>query len=342
MKKKIIVIVSIIAAIILFAITIPFVIYKAKEIKANNERINSSTLMEYVKTHDWAHLKYKYKDDAYLYDVYSMEYAGENFKCNVLNNKNVIAVYDEYMFLEDYSIYKFSLVNLYSNNQNCMEINPGIHIKEIKNNGEYIIDENNDLYIFTPYKANNNEPIVTKIEHNTWGSEIYYDYIKEEGVKGLYSIDSNYNSTEKRTEKVMWVLKTDGNLYKQLYYDKNINDYELVKEEIIFSKEKYGKIKNITYGNNVYDNEFDYGIYLKDTQVLTLTTDTGYYFLDVIKTNDCVKYEDVKCEVAIEKSKIFKKYSDDIKYIGINYTILKDNTIINTNILSYDLDKDVK
>ena len=57
---------------------------------------------------------------------------------------------------------------------------------------------------------------------------------------------------------------------------------------------------------------------------MTLTTDTGYYFLDVIKTNDCVKYEDVKCEVAISESEIFKKYSDDIKYTKLYNTNIND------------------
>ena len=55
-----------------------------------------------------------------------------------------------------------------------------------------------------------------------------------------------------------------------------------------------------------------------------------------------MKYQDIKCEKKILESEIYKKFSKDIKYIGDNYTILSDNSIIETNYLTYSLDKDLR
>lgn len=38
-------------------------------------------------------------------------------------------------------------------------------------------------------------------------------------------------------------------------------------------------------------------------------------------------------------SDIYSKYKDDIKYLGINYTILKDNNVISTDVFYASLDK---
>ena len=44
----------------------------------------------------------------------------------------------------------------------------------------------------------------------------------------------------------------------------------------------------------------------------------------------------------LKESEIYKKFSKDIKFIGQQYTILSDNSVIKTSYLTYSLDKDLK
>ena len=64
-------------------------------------------------------------------------------------------------------------------------------------------------------------------------------------------------------------------------------------------------------------------------------------YLDELKTDKCIKYQDVKCKLVLKESEIYKKFSKDIKYVGEEYTILSDNSVISTRYLTYPLDKDL-
>jgi len=72
--------------------------------------------------------------------------------------------------------------------------------------------------------------------------------------------------------------------------------------------------------------------------MVKLITDKGIYVLRENITEECSKYEDIKCELKLELSDIYAKYKDDIKYLGLEYTILKDNNIISTDIFYANLD----
>lgn len=343
MKKKLKIIGIIIFILVVVILLIIFVPNKIKQIKLNNERINSSNLMEYVKNHDLEHIKAMYGDDAYDYEYLSMGYIGKDFKCDALNNKNIITIYDMYMFLEDYSIYEFSFEELYSNNQNCKKIDLNIDIKEIKNDGEIIIDTNNNLYSFNPYGENGN--YLEKIDENTWGDTlIYYDYIRNENIKKLNIYETKFNEEKKQEESIGFTLKTDGNIYNQKYVSKYGGERKKINSEqkLNFEINKYGKVNDFTFGNMIYDNKTFEHIELNENKIQTITTDKGFYYLDIERTDDCIKYKDVECKAQYFESEIYKKYKNDIKYIGKTYTILKDNTIIYTDILKYDLDKEVK
>ena len=97
---------------------------KLEERRLDNERTNSSNLMEYFKYHDFEHVHSSKKE---LY------YIGENFVCDALNDHQVIAVDRDFMILDDYSIYQIILdqEKTFSNHQSCKKVETDIEILKI-------------------------------------------------------------------------------------------------------------------------------------------------------------------------------------------------------------------
>ena len=50
----------------------------------------------------------------------------------------------------------------------------------------------------------------------------------------------------------------------------------------------------------------------------------------IIETEECLKYEDIECQIKYElvKDSKYDSIINDIKYAGANYIVLKDNSII--------------
>ena len=88
----------------------------------------------------------------------------------------------------------------------------------------------------------------------------------------------------------------------------------------------------------------NFGSYIKEIQpqITLILSDKGLYTLKEIETDECKKYQDINCELKLVESEIYKKYNSDIKYIGSEYTMLNDFSIIKTYLFSYELDKEVK
>lgn len=321
--KKIFKILGIICIVILVLVGGIFSYSKIKQITMNNERKNSKTLMEYVRTHSW---KYVENSDK------TMDFVGENLKCKVLNDtkkediKGVVGGNDNlYIFLNDNSYISLSIDNekLYSNNQNCQKNSLDIDTKDIKimNNDVYIISKDNKVY-----KANND----VKFYFEEIVRDEYVDkyLLLNDDIKSIISLNS-HNAI---------VLKKDNSLYRQKYgsnYNSGKVTYFTKNEEIFVSNSEYGNILNATAEYNLSENSIEF-------KLNTLLTDKGYYYYGEVKTDKCTKYEDIECEKKILESEIYKKFSKDIKYIGKEYTILNNNSIIETKYLTYPLDKDLK
>ena len=116
---------------------------------------------------------------------------------------------------------------------------------------------------------------------------------------------------------------------------------QLKKEEIYKSLEKYGNVKHINLASN-YTSNSGKNYQLEDNTIINIVSDKGYYYLDEVKTDECSKYKDIECKLELKESEIYKKFSKDIKFIGQQYTILSDNSVIKTSYLTYSLDKDLK
>lgn len=288
----------------------------------DRERINSKTLTEYVKTHD-----YEYVDSS----DEALEFYGKDVKCSALNSKNILAFYNDYLILDDYSVYEttFASGKYYSNDEQCKKVETDLNFKAVKkSNYEYIfITEDNKLYNF--YEG-------------TFKEKHYFEY---SGIIAKDEIFSFVRSLSTEGDKrVVEVLKTNGNLYKQSYkilYENGKTILELLDEEIILSKDIYGNILDFEYSNMIFTSPYSF----KDIEEQTITkliTNNGLYLGKYIETEECKKYEDVPCEVKLVKSDIYEKFKDDIKYVDSNFIFTNDNYIIKTNMLTNGLDKEVK
>ena len=308
------------------------------ELKKNEEgRKNAKTLMEYVSYHNGDY--YRCYDD----DCYYMEFTAKDVKCDALTD-DIMYLSSDTLISNSGEIYDFSYDKLYSNNQNCKKKDTDIKVKNVK---YYASTYGNDMIILSDDNKVYNallEQIEKDFEYETVKSKVYRD----DNIKLVYgniNMDiTEYNGWNNKERYVVTVLKKDNKIYTQIYnglhdYSKEKNTYTLVKEDLYKSLEEYGNIKELYVATafNSMDTKKQYQF--DDYTISALVSDKGYYYLSEIKTDECAKYEDVKCELELKESEMYKKFSKDIKYIGREITVLSDNSIIPTDYLTYPLDK---
>lgn len=309
---------------------------KKEQEKLQEERINAKTLMEYVKTHDY---KYIQCDDENNCNTYNMAFTTKDFKCDALDNIKVLD--NNYLITKDNEIYDISFNELYSNNQNCKKKETNIDIKDIKKTirGYSIISKDNKLYDLDLNEYDYSTTIELKIFDND-DNMIIFD---------TQPLNDYGGPTGQTNTVIALVLKSDNNIYKQYYketynYNTLKNEMESTakfsKEEVYKSLAEYGNIKYISLDNYKTNDSLDYK--LEENTIKTIISDKGYYYLDEVKTDECIKYKDIECKLELKESEIYKRFSKDIKFIGQQYTILSDNSVIETQYLTYPLDKDLK
>lgn len=312
--KKAFKIVSIIVIVILVLVGVGFGYTKIKQSIMNNERKNAKTLMEYVKTHSWNYLNCNGDSECL-----NMSFEENKFICDIDYN-NIKDFQSDYFVTKDNEIYDISFNELYSNNQNCKKREINIDIKNIQD--YYIFSKDNKVYNIRDLE----EQRITNY------SQIY---LADKDIKRIISLD--YSNS-----KILVIVFKNNNLYKQIYNnDYSNNKVTLEKEEIYKSLEEYGNIQEIVT-SNYYTSNSGKDYQLEDNTITTIISDKGYYYLDEVKTDECSKYKDIECKLELKESEIYKKFSKDIKYIGQQYTILSDDSVIRTGYLTYPLDKDLK
>lgn len=312
--KKIFKIIGIILIVILILVGGVFGYIKIKQSMMNNERRNAKTLMEYVKTHSWKYL------NCYDSECLNMSFEENKFVCDIDYN-NIKDFQSDYFVTKDNAVYDISFYELYSNNQNCKKREIDIDIKNIQ-----------DYYIFS--KDNKVYDIRDLEEQRT--SDYSQIYLADKDIRKI--IDSDYNYDNKEINVLVF---KNNNIYKQVYYYSGSTISQLKKEEIYKSLEKYGNVKHINLASN-YTSNSGKNYQLEDNTIINIVSDKGYYYLDEVKTDECSKYKDIECKLELKESEIYKKFSKDIKFIGQQYTILSDNSVIKTSYLTYSLDKDLK
>lgn len=314
---------------------------KKEQEKLQEERINAKTLMEYVKTHDYS-ITLTCDENKQNCDKYYMEFTTKNFKCDALDNIKVLD--NNYLITKDNEIYDISFDGLYSNNQNCKKKDTNIDIKNIvsiANIDNYLIlTKNNKLY-------NINIDNEMKGQYPSFAKTL----LNDNNITHIIHRDQNNNYDDNMSREIMaLVLKKDNKIYKQYYNEKGIYndniqtfDYKITfkREEVYKSLEEYGNIQEIVT-SNYYTSNSGKNYQLEDNTPTTIISDKGYYYLDEVKTDECIKYKDIECKLELKESEIYKRFSKDIKFIGGQYTILSDNSIIETRYLTYPLDKDLK
>ena len=323
--KKLFKIIGIIVIVILVLVGGVFGYIKIKQSVVNNERRNAKTLMEYVKTHSWKYL------DCNDSECLNMSFEENKFICDIDYN-NIKDFQSDYFVTKDNEIYDISFNELYSNNQNCKKREINIDIKNIQ-----------DYYIFS--KDNKVYNIRDLEEQRT--SDYLQIYLADKDI--IKIIDSDYDNIDyTNNPKLPVIVFKNNNLYKQTYkittnYDGNgTNKFTLEKEEIYKSLEEYGNIKHIDFSNFYISSNSGKDYELENNTITNIVSDKGYYYLGEIETNECKKYADIECKLELKESEIYKKFSKDIKYIGQQYTILSDDSVIRTGYLTYPLDKDLK
>lgn len=323
--KKIFKIIGIIVIVIVVLIGAVFGYTKIKQSMMNNERRNARTLMEYVKTHSWDYL------DCSDSNCLDMHFVENKFICDIDYN-NIKYFQSGYFVTKNNEIYDISFDKLYSNNQNCKKATLDTNIKAIK--GNYVLDKNNNLY--TLQQNDIGKRILQEYSNALSYEKTIIDLMNNDNIDYIYNITSDYS----KGEIYALILKSDNNIYKLIYKDGS-GSVVFDKEELYKSLEEYGNIKYITFEPYLYTNSGK-NIQLEENTITTIFSDKGYYYLEEIITDECKKYQDIECELEFKESEIYKRFSNDVKYVGQTYTILSDNSVIHTKYLTYPLDKDLR
>ena len=305
--KKIFKIIGIIVIVIVVLIGAVFGYTKIKQSMMNNERRNTMTLMEYIKTHE----------SPVLYFV------SKELKCDALDNIKLLT--SDRLITKDNEIYDISFDKLFSNNQNCKKIETNINISNIRDG--FIFSKDNKFYNISDFEE-------------VGIADYLQIYLLDKNI--IKIIESDYDEIN---GKINLLVFKNNNIYKQTYNITNgengFNKITFEKEELYKSLEEYGNIKYITFEPYLYTNSGK-NIQLEENTITTIFSDKGYYYLEEIITDECKKYQDIECELEFNESEIYKRFSNDVKYVGQTYTILSDNSVIQTKYLTYPLDKDLR
>lgn len=234
-------------------------------------------------------------------------------KCDELQINKIMYLTYDYVVFENGEMY--SLLNdeekLYSNNQQCKKIDLSFSIKKITDS--FVVDENNNIYRID-YSYNSDVQIELN-EDNTY--DVRNMLLKNNTIKsGSIYFNDGFNNGEQK----YIVLKDDGNIYEQLY-NYNYDDFgnikiSLINEKVFLSSENYGKIEFFELNDS--------------GEINRLNTSNGVYILKEIGDN-CKKYQDIKCDKELVLSEVYKKYANEITYIGLN-SLTKDNVIFSLEV----------
>lgn len=235
----------------------------------------------------------------------------KKIKCDELQNNKIMGLFYNYVIFENGEIYSLLRDDkLYTNNTQCKKIDLSFKIKKVIDS--YIVDENNKSYKFETNYNNDNEFELMEIDY-------IHPVIKKMIADDRIRICSNYYY---KNEQKYFVLKDDGNIYEQKYDIKYNDDGTemalLINENVILSNEIYGNI--------------EYFILNDDGEISLINSSNGLYILSEIGDN-CEKYQDAKCDKKLVLSEVYKKYVNDIKYIG-SFSLTKENVIFTSEVFN--------
>lgn len=279
---------------ILFSIILLLLFSGCTKLKTNEDKNKDNTLIEYLDN------KYGKSETG--------GYEKTNIKCEVLKDNDIIYINDGIFILKVGTTYEYIRQGdkIYKNNQQCKKKETDIIIQKVV--GDYFIGKDDKVY--------------SLIKNDDDIQEYYIENDFELLINNTDIVDLKRIYEPSPTGYMFFVLKTDGNIYKTVFEmvsEGKIDFNKVVYEELLYSKDDYGFIKDF----------FSYGA----NDLVVLITYNILYSLENITTEECMKYADVDCEVKMVENELYKKYKNEIKYIDENNIVLKDNTILRTNLL---------
>lgn len=252
--------------------------------------------------------------------------------CDILNEKNDYYIYNDIIYSNG-KLYEINIEKLFSNNQNCKEVENINYDKIIYESGIPYLVIDNQIYTYRGNEIGYLKPL--EEIGNYLDEAIISKMMQDDSIIGIYKKDS---STGGYTEGVdmpisYYALKNDGNvyLYENTYkvtWNGNSN-YEVTVDTnptIAYDSKDYGKIYEFYYSPSYED--------VGEAEKIEIYSDKGFYELIDIKTEECEKYADVECERKIQLDEEYKKYKDDILYINQDTVIDKKLNYYNMNIFT--------
>lgn len=271
-------------------------------------------------------------------DLFEKNIQIKNIKCSDINKYSIIdAEWDMSTYPESIVLLSNGMVydltkELFSNDQQCKAIGEDIKFKAIDyhsnyEGGFYLISEDNERYLYKNGKLElyykNLIPSVLSNVSRVSNSSIQ---LNEDQLK-KYGLTSNNKEDGKEvyTGYNKYIYIKDGSIYEGIVKLKHYYNYEenrdielsseLLEEKILYYKEEYG---------NIYDyNELTE---LNDNSIII--SDNGVFNYTDIQTEECNKYEDIKCEKKFIKNEKIDKYMSNIKFINVSYVVTNDNSFI--------------
>ncbi len=254
---------------------------------------------------------YEEKDNGILKEVLGYP---QEFVCNDIINKDFYFRYS-YIYVDN-KIYNQG--PLYSNNQNCKEIdNISYDRYVIINNavvGDIFIKDNKAYILTSPHEQK------YELKEYGWTSE-FKDVAMDDGVISISLESYAWDDKTQITNYNLYVLKDDGNVY--LYKTKN---HKIIsKDEIAYSKEQYGNIKYFFYNSDE----------AKTIENIILLSDKGLYNNEIINSNECNKYADISCKYEFKLNSKYEKIKDRIIFINKDYIVDDEYNLYYNEIIDF-------
>ncbi len=237
-----------------------------------------------------------------------------DFACKDIKNTDFYLTYN-YIYMNN-SIYNKG--PLYSNNQNCMKISNVNYDRYVILNSspaDAIFIKNDKAYILAQHE--NQDAKLIEYE----GMSEYKDIALEDKVVSISLESSLFNENNGTYNYKFYVLKSDGNVY--LYETRN---HKVIKNEIIYSSEEYGKIEYFYYSSN--DS--------KSIENIILFSNKGLFTNEIIKTADCTKYADIECEKEFKINKEFDRVKDQIIFFSKDYIVDNEYNLYSNNFIEIE------
>lgn len=232
-----------------------------------------------------------------------------NFACDDLKNSEILFFdYTDLVLNNNRYSALIDTDKQYSNNQQC-KLFSDKKIERVVLTASpwfrtiYFIDNK-------PYQISGDEFVLINKKYN----EERYLMMTENNIKSFYYYSEQHKNGDTLSNYL--ALKDDGNVY--FYTISNVNGtYKITaSSEIYYDSKIYGKIDYFYFEKGHEDNDY-----------VIILSKNGLYTNEEVETEECKKYEDIKCEYSLVLNKDYFEISDKIIYFNKDIMVDKDYNI---------------